>query len=386
MMIWILAVWFLYQENATQKVLCDDGAVEYRVKAFYCILIFSVPFIIVACRSQFGDTFSYFQEYRGLSVSDERFSSIVNRRDHSKFFYGMQVLFKKYISEDPVIWYGLISFIQAYCVMKTFRRYSPDVGMSTFLFLATSMVGNWMMNGIRQFLAVAILFSLTPLILKKKWYIVLPVAIFLMGLQPITSRLGWNDPVWWLCGVHQSVLIFILAYFCIQGKAFNWKVWVVALVFAFLAVTGSLDSVLDSSVENTTYTKDIQYAAADTGTSIFRVLVSSIPCIMAFLVKDEINKPETPPVISLAANASVITAVLYLASAFTSGIYVGRLPVYTEMYSLVLLPWLIAHPYRQFGNSFRFGIIGAYLAYFFYQTSICWKGLYVSEILHINVG
>jgi transmembrane protein EpsG len=108
---------------------------------------------------------------------------------------------------------------------------------------------------------------------------------------------------------------------------------------------------------------------------------------MAFVARKEIKKEENlPPIIALSVNASVVTTVLYIASAFTSGIYVGRLPIFTEMYNFILLPWLIKHPYKKYRQHFTIAMILGYIAYFYYQVNIVWAdSLYQSEILGINV-
>ena len=244
-----------------------------------------------------------------------------------------------------------------------------------------------MFNGYRQFVAVAILFACTGWLMKNKWYIYLPVAIFLMGLAPITNRLGLGSAPWYLNGIHQSVIIMILAYFCIQGKPFNIRVWVVAAVLVVLVLTGNLDDALDSSVENTAYTRDLANAHAGSGTSVFRVLVGCAPAMLALFARGELMRDDVPQIIKVSANASLITAILYVASGFTSGIYVGRLPIYTEMYNLILLPWLVMHPYKQYQGFLKPFIILAYTAFFYYQVNITW-GLdcYGSDLLGIEAG
>ena len=51
--------------------------------------------------------------------------------------------------------------------------------------------------------------------------------------------------------------------------------------------------------------------------------------------------------INLCVNCSVITTALYVISAVTSGIYFGRLPIYTSLTGYILLPWLINHMFEK---------------------------------------
>lgn len=387
MLLWVFAIWYFVQPSMSSRVLRSDGVYDEQLSTGYCILIFSLPLVFIALRSSFGDTDAYVGIFKGAPLVMSRFDEFVNTRDHSQLYYGLMMIFKIYIVDDFQVWFALVAIIQTVLMVKIFKEYSPDVGMSLFLFVVSGMSVMWMCNGMRQFLAVTILFACTKWILENKWYIFMPIAIIVMGFTPITSKLGLETPPWYMCGIHQSAMIFILSYFVIRGKAFNKKVWILIAVFVVLIFSGGLDSVLDSSVEDTTYVKDMHNVNADDGTSIPRVLVGSVPFVLALFARKEFDKETTPPVIHLAANCSAITSVLYIASAFTSGIYVGRLPVYTEMYSLILVPWLIKHAYKDNQKSITVAMIIAYTIYFYYQFNVTWGSLnYVSEVLGIGVN
>lgn len=386
MLIWIFAVTLLFQPKLSKKVLAGDGVEDYHAGVGFGILVFSLPLFFIALRSGFIDTASYIGTFNHAPTDMQLFDSFVNKTDKSYFFYALMMLFKVYISDNAQWWIAAIAIFQTALVMRTFRRYSCDMGLTVFLFMASGIVCSWMCNGIRQFIAVAVIFACTQFLIDKKWYIYVPVVLLMMGLLPITSRFGWETPPWYLCGVHQSTLVMLLGCFFIQGKAFNKRVWILAAVFVVLVLTGGLDSALDTSVENTTYVKDMEYVDADTGTSWFRVLVESVPMIMAVIAHKQIKNEDTPDIINLAVNASVITSVLYIASAFTSGIYVGRLPIFTEMYNFILIPWLIKHPFKKYRQILTIGLILGYTAYFFYQVNIAWaESVYQSELLGINV-
>lgn len=384
MLLWVLAVGSLAQPKMAKKIKCADGVYDYAASTKYCILLFIVPLFFVALRSEFIDTGSYIREFNRVPLSLSQFSDYLTTRDSCQLFYGFQMLFKCLLTDNSQIWIAFLAVIQAFLVMHTLKKYSCDLQLSVFLFIASSMIGSWMCNGIRQFTAVAIIFFFTDWVLQKKWYLYLPLLIFMMGLDPICNYFGWDVPFWLFGGIHQSVLIMILAFFCIQGKAFNWRVWAAGGALLIFLLSGALDAVMETAVENTDYTVDVQYALSDTGTNILRVGVCSVPALMALVKYNYFKKKDIPPIIHLSVNASVITMVIYIASAFTSGIYVGRLPIYTEMYNLILLPWLVKHPYKEYSQLLRIGLICAYILYFFYQFCICWKGYYISDLLGIN--
>ncbi len=386
MLLWVFAIWYFIQPGMSSRVLRSDGVYDEKVSTGYCILIFSLPLFFIAMRSGFQDTGSYIGIFKGAPLVMSRFDEFVNTRDHSQLYYGLMMLFKINVADDYQLWLALIAVIQSVLMIRILKKYSVDFGMSMFLFVASGMCVMWMCNGMRQFLAVTMVFACTRWILENKWYLFLPFAVIVMGLNPITSKLELEMPEWYLCGIHQSTMIFILSYFVIRGKAFNKRVWILVAVFFVLAVSGGLDAVLDSSVEDTTYVKDMNNVNADDGTSIPRVLVSSVPFIMALFAKNELKKDSTPAIISLSANCSAVTSILYIASAFTSGIYVGRLPIYTEMYNLILVPWLINHVYKENKRMIIGVMIVFYTVYFYYQFNVAWANCeYVSEIINIGL-
>lgn len=381
MLIWVLIIWQTVQPRQTILRKAADGIADVEATTKYCILLFIVPWIIVSLRTGFGDTWSYIHKFSEMQTGWDNFHLVVKEDTKSQLFVGLEFIFKTFISKNEQVFLATLALFQSWLLIRTLKHYSPDIGMSVFMFIASALIMNWMCNGARQCTAVMVCFSCTELLLKKKYIPYYAILLVLMGLTPITNRFGWEPPIWFLGGIHQSVMVMILASFCLIGKPFNSRVWLVAAALIVLLLTGGLDDALADAVENTTYVNDLAYAEKDTGTGILRVSVAMLPMIMSLLSKKEIRKRTTPPIIALCANASVITSILYVASAFTSGIYVGRLPVFTEMYNLILMPWLIRHPYKKKKQLFTIAFIGFYMAYFFYQVSIQWKGLFTVGIL-----
>lgn len=372
MLIWVLAINFFFRYRMTNIVTCDDGGYEYMPKNGFAFLLFIVPLIIISTRTDFVDTASYIHAFERLPENISQFDS-VNAHEKARLFNGLQILFKIFISNNSTVFMTFVASLQAFLVLNTLKKYSVDLGFSVFMFVSTAMVASWMCNGMRQFIVVAILFACTKWLLNGKWYLYLILAVFLMGLGPIASFLYWDSIPWFLDGIHQSTLIVVGAVFFVNGKPFNKRLWILAIILVALVMTGSLDNMLSSSVENTTYAEDMEFVDADTGTNIFRVLVQASPLILAAFARKEIKRPDTPKIIQLSVNCSFVSTVLYVASAFTSGIFVGRLPIYFEIYNLILLPWLLSHPYRHNRKMFTGLIVLAYIAFFFYQINIAWS-------------
>jgi hypothetical protein len=64
---------------------------------------------------------------------------------------------------------------------------------------------------------------------------------------------------------------------------------------------------------------------------------------------------------------------LYLVASVSSGIYIGRLPIYTTLQGYIALPWMIDRIFeRRSAQLVRYAMYGAYLAFFYFQMHFTW--------------
>ena len=60
-------------------------------------------------------------------------------------------------------------------------------------------------------------------------------------------------------------------------------------------------------------------------------------------------------------------------SMFTSGIFIGRLPIYFSLYGYILLPWEIEHMFEEKSQRLIYlFMIVAYLMFYYYQVVLSW--------------
>ena len=372
--LWVLLIGVFFKKSGyeTTESLVSDKYSIYRSGRLYAFILFLVPFIFVAFRVTFIDTESYIRQFIGMSTEFKDFDKEISYKDGSELYYAIEFFFKKYISDNPQAFLFSIALLQSVLVISTLRRYSEDLGMSVYVFVASALLLNWMCNGMRQFIVVSIMFSLTHLLLNRKFFAYLLVLLFLIGIAPISNIFGYDISWWLLGGVHQSAIILIPICFIAQGKALTKKTWVLLATLLFLIAFGLLDSFIEGSTKSTMYAEDMSYVRETAGTNPVRFLVSAIPTVMVLIKKNEIVTDETPAIINLSINMSFISSVIYLSSVFSSGIYIGRLPIYCEIYNLILIPWLINHPYAKHKNILSAGLYIFYFLYFLYQTLLVW--------------
>ena len=214
---------------------------------------------------------------------------------------------------------GSVAFITGIFLYKGISEFSDDVPFTFYLFM-TGLYFYWMFNGIRQFLVAAIVFASLRLITEKKlikFLILIAVLYF----------------------VHKMVLIMIPIYFIANMK--NWSYGIYACVLATMAVVilfpSQFMALLDDSFEE--YNVAEQFAEDD-GVNILRFLVAMVTPTLAFIYKKQIAEFDNKYV-NVMVNMSLITAGIYAVGVVTSGTYIGRLPIFTDMFGIILLPFII---------------------------------------------
>ncbi len=279
-------------------------------------LILSLPYAYIAGvrLDGFGDTGSYRLMFSNAPSALSELSSYLSENTKDRGFTVLMTLFKTVFGNSDVLFFSAIAIFQILCLALVYRKYSSNFWISMFLFIASTDYLSWMHNGIRQFIAVAGIFACFGLIVKKKY--IPTIAIILV-----------------LSTIHASALLMIPIIFVIQGKAWNRKtiLFILCIGIAILFVdqfTDILDNVLAETQYSDLVTNDIW--TSDNGTSVLRILVYSVPAIMSLLGKKYVDEANDS-VVNICVNASACTMILYALAGVSSGIYIGRLPIYTTL-------------------------------------------------------
>ena len=263
-------------------------------------------------RGDVADTAAYRQGFLSVSSSLASIPQTIIGDGQDKGFTVLNIFLKAFIGERDVLYFTIIAALCMLCVTFAYQKYSYSFGLSIFLFVISTDAYQWLFNGMRQFIPAAILFAGMGLILKRKY---IPLLLIIL----IVST------------VHLSALLMIPCIFIVQGKPWNKKtmMFLVAVVVIILFVDRFTD-VLETFLANTQYddvTEQFQY---DDGTNLLRVLVYSVPPVVALIGRKQIEKVDSP-IINLSINMSIISMGIYIVSMFTSGIYIGRLPIYFSL-------------------------------------------------------
>ena len=333
------------------------GKMEIRWGIVPAVLM-AVPYIVWAgYRSDaFGDTLAYRESFKNAPFSLAEIGSYMNTVTKDKGFYWVSAVLKSITNTSDKGYFLLIAAFQILILVWLFRKYSSMYWMNLFLFIASTDYMSWVHNGMRQFMAVTIILLATPFMIRRKY---IPAVILIL----LASTM------------HQSALLMLPFMLIAQGKPWN-KRTLLFLVTTLLIIIyiGKFTTILDNAMQETQYANMVSDWTSwqDDGTSPMRVLVYSIPAILSFIGLKFIQQ-ENNPVINFCTNMSIISAGVYLVSMVTSGIFIGRLPIYASLYGYILLPWEIEHIFmKKSSRMILVAVVMAYCMFFYYQMHYVW--------------
>lgn len=343
-----------------QKENSYSGDAVYRLRPIAAFACFFPYWIWAGSRTtSWGDTHAYISAFNDAPRTISELPVFVAHMGKDYGFYSLMVIIKSLIGNNAQIFLFIVATVQVALLIPTLRKFSSNYWFSIFVFVATGEYMAWMHNGIRQFVAVCIVFSTTKWMVEKK-YVRVIIIILIASL------------------IHQTALLMIPFVFIVVGKAWNKRTILSMVVVIFIITSVSrFTSFLENMLVDTQYSSAVNEMVntleVDGGANVYRVLVFSIPCLLSLLGLRYI-KNSRDPVIHLAVNFSILTTGLFIVAMFSSGIFMGRLPIYTSLYSnCILLPWEIENFFEEKSSKIiMFTSVLAYSVFFYYQMHMAW--------------
>lgn len=314
-----------------------------------------IPLVIWAgWRTWFADTEQYRRTFLGLPSSFDQIGAYLQNVRKGYGFRLFELLFKCIISNSDIFFFVVVASIQIICLVYIYRKYSPDYWLSMFFFVASTDYLSWMHNGIRQFLAAAILFFCVPLVAKKRY---IPAIIIVLLVSQI----------------HATALIYLPFIFIVNGRSWNIKtLFFIAGTIAAVVFADRITGFLAEAMVDTAYEGDIAILKNNDGTHIFRVLFYSVPAIMCWVFRPYLDRANDP-LMNVCANLSIVTTGFYVFSFFTSGILMGSVPIYFSLSNYILIPWLLREVFnRDSAVLLEAVFIVVYSVFFYYQCGPTW--------------
>ncbi len=325
----------------------------------FAACIIAIPYILmIGFRDDsFGDTGAYRGTMLSAPSSLSKLPAYLETITKDRGYAVFTVIEKSIFGNSDVIFFIIIAAIQIGCLIYFYRKYSCDFWSSMFLFIASTELMSWGYNGIRQFLAMAIIIVNSRFLFEKK-YIQMIIVVLIAST------------------FHASMLIMLPIIFIVQGKAWNKKtILTIILTVVILFYINEFTNILDELLSNTQYSNMVTDWTEweDDGTNPIRVFVYCIPMILSIIGLPQIRKLNDN-FINIITNMSIMTAAIAVISMVTSGIFIGRMIALPAFYSTgLLLPWEIKNLFTK-DSAFlmKIAMIIGYILFFYYQMHFTW--------------
>lgn len=332
---------------------------EINLKRFVAYFYSAILIFMAGMRSGIGDTgfyISWFNNYKTIPILS-LFGS-----DVKEVGFAMLMATIGKITQNQQIYLMIIALICIGCSFYVICHYSRNIGMSLFLFLTAGFFLG-MMNGIRQYIVVSILFLSIHFLLQKKYvpYIVLSLV---------------------LSTIHTSALFMIPIFFLVQKPVWKKNTFILLGITLFIILNiSTFLPWLGHLLEDSTYTNytDTLISGSGDGASFFRVLVMFVPVILSFIGRKNfsVNDQEY----RIYSNMLILNAICYLFSA-QNWIF-ARLAMYLHIYVLLFYPYILPRLFKN--NNLKIitiVLIGLYAVYFLFEVR---NTAYMSYHLNINI-
>ncbi|NOU97324.1 EpsG family protein [Paenibacillus sp. LMG 31456] len=345
----------VYMFSLFSRLMVKPAAISPQVvKPNKVMVVIVIAFLVLVSglRNSIGDTFFYMHAYQ---VNTFNWEYILSEKDMG--FGILQMLLKMY-SSDPQLLVFICALITNLLIVLVLYKYSKLFELSIYVYITSGMY-LVSMNGIRQYLAAAIIFAATRYIIDGNWkkytMVVLLASLF-----------------------HSSSLILIPMYFIVRRKAWTLTTFII-LFFAVLLAMGysQLSGLFFAVIEDTHYSEYKNFAEG--GANIIRVVIYAIPIVLAYIGRDKLR--ELFPNSDYIVNMTVLGLVFMVIS--TQNWIFARFSIYFSLYNLIIISWIVNAFVRKEQKLVYYSILVFYLLYCFYEQAISLGIIYTSSYIKL---
>lgn len=324
------------------------SSIPLKPNKFLTIAVILSFVLVSGLRNNIGDTYFYAHDYKMFHYT---WDLIKTQKDYGFGVY--QMLLQKF-SNNPQILIFTSALIMNLLIISVFYNYSRIFELSTYVFI-TGGLFIVTMNGMRQCIAAAIVFTATKFLIDGSWRKYLLIVLFASTF-------------------HQSALILIPIYFLSRVKAWS-KATFLLLFFSVLIVIGfnQFSSILFSAIQDTQYSEYKSFSEG--GANIIRVIVYAIPIVIAYFGKEKLREifPESDYIVNMA----IIGLVFMIIS--TQNWIFARFNIYFNLYQIILISWVVKVFKEKDQRLIYYLIIVCYFLYNYYESAISLNIIYKSD-------
>lgn len=325
-----------------------------QVKPHKLFILFALSSLVLVSglRNNIGDTFYYLHSYENHPVTWEAFEF------SGDFGFELFQLLLLQFSTNPQYMIFATALLTNTLIVMTFYNYSRLIEISLYVYIT---LGFYLvsMNGIRQYLAAAIVFAGTKYLINGDWKKYMLVVLLASTF-------------------HQTALILIPIYFIVRQPA--WSKMTIALLLFSILIVVSFDEFMNLLF---TAIGDTQYGGYrmfdEGGANIIRVLVTAVPIIIAFLGRHKLK--EIMPGSDVIVNMSLLSFVFITIS--TQNWIFARFSIYFGLYLILLFGWLVKIFAEKDQKLVYYGILICCFIYFYIEHVLSLNIIYQSDFIQI---
>ncbi|MED0941471.1 EpsG family protein [Bacillus mycoides] len=332
-------------------VIMGPHIVQSKPNKLLVFLTIVILVMVSGLRNNIGDTFFYMYSYKKDTFDWEH---IKEGKDMG--FNVLQMILKQF-SNDPQILIFVTALITNVLIVLVLYKYTRMFELSLYVYITGGMY-LISMNGIRQFLAAAIIFAATKYIFEGNWKKYILIILFAST-------------------IHQTALILIPIYFMIRRKAWSWETYVTLFCSVFIVI--GFNQFLDTLFS---VIGDSQYGDyknfSEGGANILRVGVNIPPIIIAYIGREKLR--EIFPKSDYVVNMSILGLVFMIIS--TQNWIFARFSIYFGLYQLILISWIIKLFTDKDQKLVYYAILIFYFIFYAYENVLTLNIIYKSNFLN----
>lgn len=345
------------------------GEISQKPNLLFVVLS-ALPLIFFAgMRGYMADTTAYIHTFKTADFDyiKDVFEHIDENKDvgYKVFTYLIRCL-----TDNYTVYLFIIAIFSVICIWVTFYKHSPSFTLSVFLYFASATF-YWLFNGMRQYIAVAAMFMMFPLLIKKndiKKDALSCIAFILITL--------------FLSTIHFSALFMIPVFFLCRGKLFGRWQMLAAMAISILSImVEPLVKLITESFDDTIYNGIVYDMEISSGSHPLRLVVACIPIFLAFLRFSSAKKMNDPK-FNFCFNMSIFNFCLMIPATLISGNQFSRIAEYCNSFNFLLYPMIVNRLY--YGKERKIlitAMVVLYVVWFYFQMTQTYNSGYTSQYL-----
>lgn len=307
-----------------KQTLPDGTKYERNIGNPICVVIAILLLAYFTGNTIANDVFIYRLNFSNINT-DITWAQLYETGTGSNPLFGfIQVLFKRLVSTDPGDFHLFEGLIAQTCFVLFFRRYSPSLPMSLFMYIASGLffftIASW-----KQSLAMSIGLICIPIVQNKKY-------IAYGAILAITML------------IHPYIIMYAILPFLINDRAWSKKN---ILIMTVMLIAGfSLSKIIGSALEVTEVVfgdkHDAQWFDEGHGVSIPRIIFFAITPVLSWIYRKELDA-HPYPLMNGFIQMSVVSFGFMFMSISGGANFISRMGTYFEPFTYVALPYILIY-------------------------------------------